>query len=517
MELHDIIEKLKNIGKRKKKTVMALSITKERFYSVEVVPGQDPRFWSTEIEAGVVDDNGYIRDVDYMHQVLQEAIQRLGKPESGIAIIPDEFCSLHSYQFDETGDKLENLIQQRIMEDNPFIVPRDDNSFSKEPIAVLRQDIPWEDEKGVDVVVNIFPQKIIDSYQELLSKSEIPLGLVGTTQFSLFDVFYNDFLEEQKDKSDFLLIVVNERSSDLTIWVDNIPVYQRNLTVGFQDLKKDSFAFQMFVQEIDRSVEYYQRRIDPDLSVQDIYVISNIPYLADQLTQSLADIRVTEIQDGLLHQVLESYANNIKEQHSIWISLLNTLKENDKADERLFTHKHVIEAEAVDWNEQIKKWAAKYFPHVAVLLLLTAGAGWAYQNYKLSDLKRIVSDQNLQLEQLESIRQSRREIEALRVESQNVTEAVRYIKERIYYYPEILDFIVKTLPADIVLNHIQIQGNQWAAKGISLNQRAIIEYIEILQKSDFVQYVQISQVSQTGTGYSFDMHVYLAYRGVPNW
>ena len=97
---------------------------------------------------------------------------------------------------------------------------------------------PKGKEKQMAVMAAAAKKEIIDERIKLLSKLELPTDFIGINPIALANVFHVLGDQDSKETSSVALLDMGESVSSLTIFVDRVPRFTRDIFVGGRDLTK---------------------------------------------------------------------------------------------------------------------------------------------------------------------------------------------------------------------------------------------------------------------------------------
>ena len=171
-------------GTNENDSYIIMSYSTREFICIGVWPNEEPRTWTADIPSGVIGVNGEIHEMTTVLDLARKAIQRIGTPTYGVAVVHDEFSTFRYYNVgDVPTDQAIAEATSRANQDSPYRV-QDGDSYEKEPIAVLCQVFERDDARRERSVATVlFPQKVIDMYQQIFEEIGIPLVKVDTMLF----------------------------------------------------------------------------------------------------------------------------------------------------------------------------------------------------------------------------------------------------------------------------------------------------------------------------------------------
>ena len=289
-----------------------------------------------------------------------------------------------------------------------------------------------------------------------------------------------------------------------------IPHYQRTLELGFEEAEGDLFKSQHLSDEIDRSLDYYRTRINPQSDIHTLWVVGPRGKFVARLQDELRLYDIEVITPDLSDQYTDSHFGLV-DSTGVLTALLGAL---DRSGSEYFTHALNLKARASEGNSgALVSFMARIIPHVAVVAVGVIVWMTASQTLELNRLNRILNDSNLQIQQLESVRSKTMQLKSLQELTQKRRDVLREISDNTYYYPDFFAFVVETLPDEITLNNVAVSGRRWTSSAVSTSWDALIEYMTTLRESPFTEAVDISGFQKSDNSYTFNINVDLAHRG----
>lgn len=482
-------------------SVLLLSISGDTFHCIMQYPNQEPQVLTTKIANGMFYDNGHTSDISALKTHLSKIVQRVGKADVGIALIPSKATQLGYYRLSKAAATQDEITRLAVA-DSKFIVREEGRGFESEPVVVLYETFEDDDAQNVHVVVNMFPQRLVDLYQQLFESVEIPLAVIDTMDFVLLRCLYDKYADDIANSTllfalpdDVLLIALS----------DGVPIFRRFLPYTISQVK-DSVEVQRLADEVQNTINYIQARNGITGIADRFYVLSPTEHLQQELSSR------GDTAKNISYDLYEDYPQSVANlDNFLFYATIRSYTDNFG---EYFRDVATFEVTPAKQKKELVRSLAQAFPFAVALagLLIAGSTGWIY--LKRASLQEAIMTYEERVALLEQRLSRSREVRELERRAETGLSAYETVQSMDYDYAQYIQFIMETLPDDIVLQDINFKGRVWTSKVVGKTLHAITNYLVFLSRTPEISGVDYAKVEATEDGYVVELTAVFSSKGV---
>lgn len=487
--------------RHKDESVLLVSLTTTHLHCIAHYPKQDPEAWTIEIPANVVDDTGRVNDVAIVKDLLNKAVQRLGKTDVSVAVIPSRFTQMNHYVLERTPDPSDEITRLAVA-DSKFIVREKDNNFESEPVVVLYETFEGDNDQMIHAVANMFPQRLIDLYEELFEDVGIPLAVIDTAEFALLRTLFEANLDDLDTAS---LLFVEETNASLIAFADGIPVFRRPLLYS-REQASDALEVQRLVDDIQRSIRFIESKEGFHGLSERFLVLSTTDHLLEELGRQGSEAK--DIHAVLVSDFPESVSS--LDYFYLYAALLSY---TDNYGE-YFRDVASFDVSTSSGKGDLVQSLGRFIPVIATVAVAFVGISFGWLLWKQSSLENLAMSYEERVASIEQRLLRSREVRELEDKAERGLRAYQTIESRNYNYADFLRFITESLPNDVVLRDMELNGRVWTSRVLGKDLEAITNYLFYLARVPAISGVDYSDVEATDNGYAVSLTAVFSNQGV---